>query len=506
MPLSAEDQERYNRIDALNKRVALSNNRGAADELPAVDPPPSLPQPAQNDDKARYNQIAALVSRVALSNAADAAIPASTQRQPAQGDPLSYLRSPAETAARQTGGSLVDNLPPGVNSGQQVVAQPSRLIGGTIQDGIPRPTFQTDYSVYGDNGRQGTLSVTGPDRRAGGGTLSILDQGNGGTVEGNVAALNRQTEALRSLREARNPGITTGQAAGAFGDLVSIGKPGGGYGQEQLDANRSIGALPFGQPGDARRRKDMLALMGLQQQGQQFDAKQATEQQKMAMQQQAGILQNTQAAQTAAANRQWDQTKFWQQQGIAQQNLDLAQKNYELNAATKKPALSPYETTLQQETARQQVERAQQNRTGMADLQDTLTKVDKLHGMADTSGTFNSIAAIVGKPFNTEQAAQAEEFKSISNALAGSLIKSLGANPSNADLKFIQEEVSRLGNTPEGNRRILDNMRQFALQRAVQNGLDVKPLVERRGAALEQAGMPRDQVIETLRKEFAGAY
>lgn len=462
--------------------------------------------PLSPDDQERYNRIAALTSRIAIDNTIDAAIPASTRRQPAQGDPLNYLRSPTETAMRKSGGSLVDNLPPGVNSGQQVVAQPSRLIGGTIQDGIPRPTFQTDYSVYGDNGRQGTLSVTGPDRRAGGGTLSILDQGNGGTVEGNVAAYNRQIDALRGLREAQNPGITTGQAAGAFGDLISIGKPGGGYGQEQLDANRSIGALPFGQPGDARRRKDMLALMGLQQQGQQFNAQQAADQQKMAMQQQAGILQNAQAAQNAAANRQWDQAKFGQQYGLNQQELALKQKQYELDTLTKRPALSPYETTLQQEQAKQQVERAQQNRTGMADLQDTLTKVDKLHGMADTSGTFNSIAALLGKPFNAEKAAQAEEFKSISNALVGSLIKSLGANPSNADLKFIQEEVSQLGNTPEGNRRILDNMRQFALQRAVQNGMDVKPLVERRGAALEQAGMPRDQVIETLRKEFAGAY
>lgn len=75
--------------------------------------------------------------------------------------------------------------------------------------------FVTDYSVRGANGGTGELRIEGPSQRQGGGTVSIMNQGNGGTVEGNVAALNRQTAAWTSLREAQNPGITTG--TGRFG-------------------------------------------------------------------------------------------------------------------------------------------------------------------------------------------------------------------------------------------------------------------------------------------------
>lgn len=477
MPLSPEDQVRYDRLKAQNARIAASI---------AAPPTPPLYGPGAEPP--------------AYGDAADRA--AADQR--GKGILAQLPTLDATTAARQTGGTLVDAMPRGVDPGQRVVAHPSTLTGGRMQDGLPQPIYQTDYAVYGNEGRQGALTITGANRRAGGGTLSVLDQGNGGTVAGNVAALDRQTEALRSLREARNPGITTGQAGRAFGDLVSFGTPGGGFGQDALDANRApaLSDQFAGQPGGARARRDLLSLMDLQQRDQHFNA----QQQQQAAQQQAGILRGAQEAQNAAANRQWEQAKWGQQYGLDQQKLALDQGKFVLDAASRKPALSPYETTLQQERAKQEIDRAQQNRTGLADLQDTISKINKLYGMADTSGTFNSIMAMVGKPFNTEGAAQAEEFRSISNALVGSLIKSLGANPSNADLKFIQEEVSRMGNTPEGNRRILDNMRQFALQKAMQNGVDIKPMVERRGAALEQAGMPRDQVIETLRKEFAGAY
>ncbi|MER2527138.1 MAG: hypothetical protein ABTR07_04330 [Candidatus Competibacter denitrificans] len=77
----------------------------------------------------------------------------------------------------------------------------------------------------------------------GGNRLSVMDQGNGGTVEGNVAAINRQTEALRSLREAQNPGITTGTNQGAFGDVVSIGTPGGNFGDEAMRAEKIRGLI-----------------------------------------------------------------------------------------------------------------------------------------------------------------------------------------------------------------------------------------------------------------------
>lgn len=315
MPLSDADKFSQYRLEALNQHLEETARRWSGE---------SYPPQMDMSDAARMDRLRQLNERVARNLTIDAAVPPSTPRPPYAGDPLAYLRSPAESAIRKTGGTLVDNLPVGVEPGQQAVAQPSRLDGGRIQDGVPQPSYQTDYSVYGPNGRQGTLSVSGPDRRAGGGTLSVLDQGNGGTVEGNVAAYNRQIEALRSLREAQNPGITTGQAGRAFGDLVSFGTPGGGVGQEILDANRSpaLSDLFAGQPGGARARRDLLSLMEIQQRDQHFNA----QQQQQAAQQQAGILRGAQEAQADAANRQWEQAKWGQQFGLDQQRLTLDQQ------------------------------------------------------------------------------------------------------------------------------------------------------------------------------------
>lgn len=137
-------------------------------------------------------------------------------------------------AADATGRTVLDNAAKkGAGGTQRVVAGDSRQIGESrpLLSGAPFepmlgagasngvrgsssvPQYETNYTLFGKNGPQGTASIVGPNQRVGGGTVSAPDQGNGGTVEGNVAALNRQIEALRGLREARNPGITTGGGA-----------------------------------------------------------------------------------------------------------------------------------------------------------------------------------------------------------------------------------------------------------------------------------------------------
>lgn len=95
----------------------------------------------------------------------------------------------------------------------------------------------------------------------GGNRLSVMDQGNGGTVEGNVAAINRQTEALRSLREAQNPGITTGMNQGAFGDVVSIGTPGGNFGDEAMRAEKIRGLIGDAATGRGFSRGQRSAML-----------------------------------------------------------------------------------------------------------------------------------------------------------------------------------------------------------------------------------------------------
>ena len=80
----------------------------------------------------------------------------------------------------------------------------------------------------------------------------------------NVAAYNRQIAALRDLREAQNPGITTGQAGRAFGNLVSFGTPGGYYGDEAMQAQQAQSYLnQAAQPGVYRGQRNALLQAGL---------------------------------------------------------------------------------------------------------------------------------------------------------------------------------------------------------------------------------------------------
>lgn len=107
---------------------------------------------------------------------------------------------------------LIKNAAPGQESRATIATSGSKA-AGFMPDG--RDKFETNYAVRGDNGGSGTVKISGPSQRVGGGTVSVMDQGNGGTVEGNVASLTRQADAMRSLRETMNPGITTG--TGQFG-------------------------------------------------------------------------------------------------------------------------------------------------------------------------------------------------------------------------------------------------------------------------------------------------
>ena len=61
------------------------------------------------------------------------------------------------------------------------------------------------------------------------GTLSVADQGNGGTVQGNVAAINSQIAALRDLNKARLDDPYTGRASFGAGTANPFSLPGDSY-------------------------------------------------------------------------------------------------------------------------------------------------------------------------------------------------------------------------------------------------------------------------------------
>ena len=69
-------------------------------------------------------------------------------------------------------------------------------LGGQFAGGS-EPLYSRQYLAPG--GTASGISGIAPGQ----GSLSVMDQGNGGTVEGNVAAINRQTAALQDLRQAR---------------------------------------------------------------------------------------------------------------------------------------------------------------------------------------------------------------------------------------------------------------------------------------------------------------
>ena len=69
-------------------------------------------------------------------------------------------------------------------------------LGGQFAGGS-NPLYSRQYMAPG--GTASGISGIAPGQ----GTVSVMDQGNGGTVAGNVAAINRQTAALQDLRQAR---------------------------------------------------------------------------------------------------------------------------------------------------------------------------------------------------------------------------------------------------------------------------------------------------------------
>jgi len=241
----------------------------------------------------------------------------------------------AQDYQRSNGGTLVDVMPVGINPGQRVVTGNSWQNGVQGRSGaLPTPTYQTDYTIFGQNGPQGTASITGPNQRRGGGTLSVMDQGNGGTVDGNVAALNRQIEAIRSLREAQNPGITTGM--GAFAQHQGLPRmdpftrptDSAGDGPARQQEYESLMRRAATDPGLTAKQRAMmvesaqgLIAPGLAQGkqrgelcGQQMDANQRQQAAQWAAQQQAAQLGLDQQKQG------FEQQKWGQQYGLNQLN------------------------------------------------------------------------------------------------------------------------------------------------------------------------------------------
>lgn len=390
----------------------------------------------------------------------------------------------------------------------------------------------------------------------GGNRLTVEDYGNGGTVEGNVAAINRQTEALRSLNEARG---VYGQGGGgdnrAFGDLVSIGRAGESFGDDAMRAE-SAKRLVSQATGSSwvqnnRQRQGMLEGAGILMGMNQLDTsprRQAPNPLAMTDYQrgQLGLSRDQLATDTLTQQNQNDLAlkRFGLDQGIAQSTQALGRDRFSLdqsnalaNQALKRDELgvereknqaslaaamskaNPYQQTLVQEQAKTDIERSKANEEMRRHAADYFEKSRRLREIAPNTGLVNSGLASAGALFNSDRAAEKERFDALNSGMVLSAIKQLGTNPSNTDLKFVQKAVLDYGKTPEGNQQILNDMDAFMLGKLRAAGVDTneftqKPAatsssavsmdaVNQRGAALAAQGMSDAEIDATLRKEFA---
>lgn len=296
--------------------------------------------------------------------------------------------------SRLTGmGIPAQPMQPGINGDYRTVGQQQG------QQAVP--LYQTDYR---DGQGNVIASIAGPNQRVGGGTVSAPDQGNGGTVEGNVAAINRQIEALRSLREARNPGITTGAVAASapMPSFSPFDRPGDGRGDREMRQNRYDSMLEEAMTGrglSRGRRQALLngaqgllapGLASMQQQGESFRtlanirppspsgvspyeaARLGIDQQNMNLEQSRWQAEQDRAARTEAFDRhKWATEKEldWRKSNLPKQASRQESLLGDLGASL----VSAQQVMLGNDLTPEQRQNAQQRYESLANLYRTLT-------------------------------------------------------------------------------------------------------------------------------------
>lgn len=198
-------------------------------------------------------------------------------------------------------------------------------------------------------------------------------------------------------------------------------------------------------------------------------------------------------------------------------DLQAKQEANQVGLAAALAKANPYQETLAREQAKNDAKRAVEQTGAQQNASDLFNKLDRLESLSGVSGFFSPALAYGSKVFGGDRAAKSEEFTSVANNLVASLVKQLPGQLSERELTFLQAQVPKLGNTEEGNRRIIQSLRDFATQKLQAAGLQLPNAagtgatspadrINTRGAELMQQGMTQDQVLAKLREEFSGAY
>lgn len=204
-------------------------------------------------------------------------------------------------------------------------------------------------------------------------------------------------------------------------------------------------------------------------------------------------------------------------------DLQVKQEANQIGLAAAMTKTTPYQAEAQRQQAQQDAKMSAAAQEATQNASDYFEKSGRLREMLGSTGMINSALATIGSPFNSERTAEKERFEALTSGMVLSAIKQLGTNPSNTDLKFVQKAVLDYGKTPEGNRKILDDMDAFMAAKLRAKGVDSSQFLQAdgsasggaslqasrintRGAELMQQGMTQDQVLAKLREEFPGAY
>jgi len=197
--------------------------------------------------------------------APSAAVPQARPTAPSEPSPTGAYQDPRDYSVQN----------PGASGGAMRASGADQLPGTdiyrrtTADPGNWGATTYTPLGVSAPGGGQGTATFQGLPKPGGfvgyAGTPETAQMNQEQATAYNVANLNRQIEAMQSLREAQNPGITTGQAGRAFGDVVSFGTPGGNYGDEAMQRQKVLGMLADAGRAGVTKARRLALLEGAQQ-------------------------------------------------------------------------------------------------------------------------------------------------------------------------------------------------------------------------------------------------
>lgn len=240
----------------------------------------------------------------------------------------------ARGLAAQTQGAMLANqgyapISDAGSGGIMRQVTPNAGFGADAPNRVAAPGQSAGTTTYQVPGVQGQATFQGLPAQQRGGYM-VQDQGNGGTIEGNVARLNSQIEALRGLREARNPGITTGGGSLPSAPTMDLfARQGDSFGDSQMREQQYDSLMK--QAGSGRRMtRNQRAAMAEGAQGLIAPGLAQIQQQGQMYGQQLDAYGRQQAAQ--AALQQQDQAYALGQQKTA---LDAQkwQQQYGLDAA-----------------------------------------------------------------------------------------------------------------------------------------------------------------------------